>query len=112
MTRALGRARGEDLLTRLDDGLETQLGKSYADGTDLSGGQWQKLALGRAMMRETPLLLILDEPTSALDAQAEHNLFEEYAAAAQARRPEDRRRSRCSCPTGSRRYAWRTSSSW
>ena len=80
--RALGRARGEDLLARLDDGLETQLGKSYADGTDLSGGQWQKLALGRAMMRETPLLLILDEPTSALDAQAEHNLFEEYAASA------------------------------
>lgn len=82
VTRALGRARGEDLLTRLDDGLETQLGKSYADGTDLSGGQWQKMALGRAMMRETPLLLILDEPTSALDAQAEHNLFEEYAASA------------------------------
>jgi ATP-binding cassette subfamily B protein len=80
--RALGRARGEDLLTRLDDGLETQLGKSYADGTDLSGGQWQKMALGRAMMRDTPLLLILDEPTSALDAQAEHNLFEEYAASA------------------------------
>ncbi len=80
--RALRRARGEDLLKRLDDGLETQLGKSYTEGTDLSGGQWQKLALGRAMMRETPLLLVLDEPTSALDAQAEHNLFEEYAASA------------------------------
>ena len=80
--KALGRARGDDLLTRLDGGLEAQLGKSYADGTELSGGQWQKLALGRAMMRETPLLLVLDEPTSALDAQAEHNLFEEYAASA------------------------------
>ncbi len=80
--KALTRARGDDLLTRLDGGLETQLGKSYADGTDLSGGQWQKMALGRAMMRETPLLLVLDEPTSALDAQAEHNLFEEYAASA------------------------------
>jgi len=82
VTGALRRARGDDLLKRLDNGLETQLGKTYADGTDLSGGQWQKLALGRAMMRETPLLLILDEPTSALDAQAEHNLFEEYAASA------------------------------
>ncbi len=82
VSTALGRARGEDLLSRLDDGLHTQLGKSYADGTELSGGQWQKLALGRAMMRETPLLLILDEPTSALDAQAEHNLFEEYAESA------------------------------
>src|SRR5690606_27448126 len=51
-------------------------------GTDLSGGQWQKLALGRAMMREDPLLLLLDEPTSALDAQAEHNLFEQYALGA------------------------------
>ncbi|MDQ1681964.1 MAG: ATP-binding cassette, subfamily bacterial, partial [Frankiaceae bacterium] len=50
-----------------------------ADGTELSGGQWQKLALGRAMMRELPLLLILDEPTSALDAEAEHQLFEQYA---------------------------------
>ncbi|MCJ7826748.1 MAG: ATP-binding cassette domain-containing protein, partial [Demequinaceae bacterium] len=80
--KALHRARGDDLLTRLEDGLETQIGKSYADGTELSGGQWQKLALGRAMMRETPLLLVLDEPTSALDAQAEHHLFEEYAASA------------------------------
>jgi ATP-binding cassette subfamily B protein len=82
VTAALTRARAEDLLSRLDDGLETQLGKSYADGTELSGGQWQKLALGRAMMCETPLLLVLDEPTSALDAQAEHLLFEQYALSA------------------------------
>ncbi len=82
VTAALGRARGEDVLERLENGLETQLGKSYTDGTELSGGQWQKLALGRAMMRESPLLLVLDEPTSALDAQAEHLLFEQYAAGA------------------------------
>jgi ATP-binding cassette, subfamily B, bacterial len=79
---ALGRARGEDVVDLLDDGLETQLGKTAADGTELSGGQWQKLALGRAMMRELPLLLVLDEPTSALDAQTEHELFERYAAGA------------------------------
>ena len=82
VTQALRRARGDDLLPRLEHGLETHIGKSYADGTQLSGGQWQKLALGRAMMRETPLLLVLDEPTSALDAQAEHDLFEEYARSA------------------------------
>ncbi len=82
VTAALERARGADVLDRLDDGLETQLGKAYADGAELSGGQWQKLALGRAMMRESPLLLVLDEPTSALDAQAEHELFERYAAGA------------------------------
>ncbi|MGA9761774.1 MAG: ABC transporter ATP-binding protein [Gaiellaceae bacterium] len=77
---ALERAHAEDMIGRLEQGLSTQLGKSYAEGTELSGGQWQKLALGRAMMRERPLLLVLDEPTSALDAQAEHELFERYAA--------------------------------
>ncbi len=79
---ALERARAEDVLQRLPSGLDTLVGKSWDEGTDLSGGQWQKLALGRAMMRESPLLLLLDEPTSALDAQAEHNLFEQYALGA------------------------------
>lgn len=79
---ALRRARSASLLERLDDGLDTLLGKSYHDGTELSGGQWQKVALARAMMRANPLLLVLDEPTSALDAQAEHELFEQYAATA------------------------------
>lgn len=76
---ALERARATGVLDRLDEGLATQLGRSYTDGTELSGGQWQKLALGRAMMRELPLLLVLDEPTAALDAEAEHQLFEQYA---------------------------------
>jgi len=76
---ALDRAHAADVLDHLADGLHTQLGKSYADGAELSGGQWQKLALGRALMRETPLLLVLDEPTSALDPEAEHALFERYA---------------------------------
>ncbi|MGA3058287.1 MAG: ABC transporter ATP-binding protein [Candidatus Limnocylindrales bacterium] len=79
---ALDRARAGDIVGRLPQGLETQLGKSYTDGVELSGGQWQKLALGRAMMREMPLLLVLDEPTSALDAEAEHALFERYAEGA------------------------------
>jgi ATP-binding cassette subfamily B protein len=79
---ALERAHAGDVVGRLEQGLSTQLGKSYKEGTELSGGQWQKLALGRAMMRELPLVLILDEPTSALDAEAEHNLFERYAEGA------------------------------
>lgn len=82
VTGALERARAQDVMKRLGDGLGTVLGKSNVGGTDLSGGQWQKLALGRAMMREAPLLLLLDEPTSALDAQAEHNLFQQYALGA------------------------------
>ena len=70
------------MVERLPAGLETYLGKSYTDGAELSHGQWQKIALARAMMRARPLLLILDEPTSGLDAHAEHVLFERYAASA------------------------------
>jgi ATP-binding cassette subfamily B protein len=71
-----------DLAATLPDGLATQLGKSYTDGHELSGGQWQRLALGRAFMRVDPLLAVLDEPTAAIDAPTEHALFERYAAAA------------------------------
>jgi ATP-binding cassette subfamily B protein len=64
------------------------VGTVYTGGHGLSGGQWQKLALGRAMRREDPLLVVLDEPTASLDAQSEHALFERYSAEAtrQARR--------------------------
>jgi ATP-binding cassette subfamily B protein len=79
---ALDRSRGVDLVAQLPNGLGTQLGKSYASGIEPSGGQWQKLALGRAHMREQPLLLVLDEPTAALDPVAEHALFERYTAQA------------------------------
>jgi ATP-binding cassette subfamily B protein len=81
---ALERADARNLVARLSAGLDTQLGREGGDGVELSGGQWQKVALGRAMMRTTPLLLILDEPTSALDAHAEHVLFERYVASARA----------------------------
>lgn len=79
---ALDHASASDVLTELPTGLDTQLGKSFQDGFDLSTGQWQKLALGRALMRDDPLLLVLDEPTASLDAQTEHALFERYAGSA------------------------------
>jgi len=79
---ALDRASAADVVHVLADGLETQVGRMFDGGVELSGGQWQKLALGRAMMRERPLLLVLDEPTAALDADTEHALFERYAGAA------------------------------
>jgi ABC-type multidrug transport system fused ATPase/permease subunit len=57
------------------------LGKKWG-GIDLSGGQWQKLALGRALVRAEPLLAVFDEPAAALDASAEHDMFERFAAEA------------------------------
>jgi ATP-binding cassette subfamily B protein len=80
---AVERAAARDVVEDLPQGLDTPLGTTQG-GTELSGGQWQKLALARAMMRERPLLLILDEPTSALDAHAEHELFDRYAESARA----------------------------
>jgi ATP-binding cassette, subfamily B, bacterial len=67
---------------RLPDGLETQLGLAWPDGVELSGGQWQKVALARSMLRTDPLLAVLDEPTAALDPYTEHALFEQLAAEA------------------------------
>jgi ATP-binding cassette subfamily B protein len=80
---AIDAAGAEDVVAGLASGVETQLGTSWDGGADLSTGQWQKLALGRAMMRTLPRILLLDEPTAALDAIAEARLFERYAAASE-----------------------------
>jgi ATP-binding cassette, subfamily B, bacterial len=68
-------AGADDLISRLPEGYDTALGKWFDAGVNLSGGEWQKVALARAFMRDAKILL-LDEPTSALDAQAEYDLFE------------------------------------
>jgi len=85
VSAAVGRAGAEDVIARLPSGLATQLGPDWPGGTDMSFGQWQKLALARGFMRTAPLLLVLDEPTAALDAETEHALFERYAHAAHVR---------------------------
>ena len=80
---ALERADATAVAASLPEGLDTRLGRSFTGGQELSGGQWQRLALARGMMRDLPLLLILDEPTASLDAITEAALFERYLSARQ-----------------------------
>jgi ATP-binding cassette subfamily B protein len=73
--QAAGKKAGaDDLIERLPEGYDTVLGKWFDEGANLSGGEWQKIALARAFMRDARVL-VLDEPTSGLDAQAEYELF-------------------------------------
>jgi ATP-binding cassette subfamily B protein len=78
ITRALTRGGGADLLDKLNEGIQAPLGRWFRGGTELSGGQWQKIALARAFMREEADILILDEPTAALDAEAEAAVFTRF----------------------------------
>lgn len=81
---AMERAGTAALEERLPAGLATRVGGRFTGGHDLSGGQWQRLALARGLMREAPALVVLDEPTASLDALSEAALFDRYTAAARA----------------------------
>jgi ATP-binding cassette subfamily B protein len=67
-----------EFVDQLPAGYHTQLGKWFKDGRELSGGQWQKIALARAFMRNDADILVLDEPTAAIDAGAEAEVFEHF----------------------------------
>ena len=67
-----------EFVEQLPSGYHTQLGKWFKDGHELSGGQWQKIALARAFMRNEADILVLDEPTAAIDAEAEAQVFEHF----------------------------------
>jgi ATP-binding cassette subfamily B protein len=75
---AAQKSLAEEVIRKLPKGYEQQLGCRFDGGTDLSGGEWQKLALARAYLREAQVL-ILDEPTASLDARSEHEVFERFA---------------------------------
>jgi ATP-binding cassette subfamily B protein len=74
---AAQRSLADEVIRRLPNGYDQQLGKRFRGGIDLSGGEWQKIAIARAYMRDAPVL-ILDEPTAALDARAEFEVFERF----------------------------------
>ncbi|GAB3640803.1 ABC transporter ATP-binding protein [Spirosoma arcticum] len=71
------RSLADTVIAKLSGGYDQQLGRSFGKGVELSGGEWQKVALGRAYMRDAQLI-ILDEPTAALDARAEYEVFQRF----------------------------------
>ena len=75
--KAAALSLADEVVSALDYGYEHQLGKRFVKGQELSGGQWQKIALARAYMKNAEVM-ILDEPTSALDAKAESEVFERF----------------------------------
>jgi len=76
--RAVAQGGADALVAGMGKGIETPLGRWFQDGVELSGGQWQKVALARGFMREQADILVLDEPTAALDAEAEHAVFDRF----------------------------------
>ena len=82
---AAGKGMADAIIEGLPAGYNTQLGKWFKDGQELSGGEWQKIALSRAFMRADADILVLDEPTASMDAAAEAKIFEHFRKLTQKR---------------------------
>jgi ATP-binding cassette subfamily B protein len=81
---AARRSLADSVAQRVPQGFDQMLGRRFENGVELSGGEWQKVALARAYMRDAQVL-ILDEPTAALDARAEYEVFQRFADLTQGR---------------------------
>lgn len=79
--QAAHKGLADEFIPELPNGYQTQLGRWFKDGRELSGGQWQKVALSRAFMRNRSDIVVLDEPTSAIDAEAETKIFDHFREA-------------------------------
>ncbi|MEO1095488.1 MAG: ABC transporter ATP-binding protein [Cyanobacteria bacterium J06638_28] len=79
--QAAAKGTAKSFIQTLPEGFDTQLGRWFRGGQELSGGQWQKVALSRAFMRSDADILVLDEPTSAMDAEAETQIFDQFRTA-------------------------------
>ena len=77
-TDAAAKGQSAAFIERMEDGYHTQLGRWFNDGQELSGGEWQRIALSRAFMRSGADVLILDEPTASMDAQSEADIFDHF----------------------------------
>ncbi len=77
IVRSAERSQADEVIAKLPDGYDQMIGKRFKKGVELSGGEWQKMAIARAYMREAQVL-ILDEPTAALDARAEFEVFKRF----------------------------------
>ena len=78
MQAAASKSLADAVIAKLPGGYDQMLGRRFEGGVDLSGGEWQKVALARAYLRDAQLL-ILDEPTAALDARSEFEVFQRFA---------------------------------
>ena len=78
LEHAAQKSRADSVIEKLPEGYKQMLGRRFEGGVDLSGGEWQRIALARAYMRDAQIL-VLDEPTAALDAKSEHEVFQRFA---------------------------------